>query len=136
MLWRKIDISYAPSVMPSGAQIMLHRGTQLVRQNSSNSTPLSQRQFISFFGVPPNTVFRIWERINSQVAGDYLYDHLLITLDFLFNYNTQSRACLQFNLSEPTYRNIIWDGVHKLRKMNVVRQFNFHRNFNIFLSFC
>ena len=122
--------SHIQFIMTTGDEAMLLRGTHLVRQNSTNSTLLSNRHFISFFGVPPKTAFRIWQRINSQNSEEYNQDHLLISLDFLFNYNTQSRACLQFNISEPTYRNIIWDGVYKLRRMKLVCIFLDSNQFN------
>ena len=107
--------------MDPGSKLFLERGTQLVRQNlSQRRALLSKRQFISFFGVPPNTCFRIWERINSQSDNEYRKDNLLLTLDFLFNYLTETRACIQFGLSEKTYRDIVWEGVEKLADLDIV----------------
>ena len=107
--------------------VFLQRATSLVRGagSSSNNTNLSARQFISFFGIPIQTAFRVWYEVNRRSRDEIMQKDIILTLDFLFNYSTEARACLQFGLSEKTYRKIIWNCIHLISDLNIVSAHKF-----------
>ena len=121
---KKFSLQKNISAIDEGEKTFLERGTQLFRQHIyKRRALLSKRQYISFFGVPPLTFYRIGERINSQSGSQYLKHNLLLTLDFLFNYLTETRACLRFVLNQKTYRDIVDDGIQRLADLDIVRIF-------------
>lgn len=95
-----------------GKEMMEHR---------SKSRVVGLRRFKSFFGISPKICAISWELIKRDLPSTYKPTHLLWTLFFLKNYNTEHVNRRYAECDEKTFRLKIWTIIDKLAFMKVVR---------------
>lgn len=79
------------------------------------------RRFKNFYGVSPNICGIIWNMIESNVPESCEPKHLLWTLCFLKQYNSDSTNSAIFGADEKTIRKYVWLLTNFLADLDVVR---------------
>lgn len=80
----------------------------------------SIRRFREYFGCSPGLCALIWSWLVFNVDDDALPIHLLWTLLFLKQYQTEAVSSGLCRVNERTYRERIWSVIQKLAELNVV----------------
>lgn len=95
-------------------------GHDLSGHNLCNSERVGMRRYKAMFGVTPNVCHIIWKLIQSRLPEGNTPTHLLWTLYFLKNYNTEEVNRAVFHADEKTIRKWVWVFVDHLSRMRVV----------------
>lgn len=85
---------------------------------STGSYLIGMRRYKSMFGVSPSICFKIWKLL--EIPPSIKPIHLLWTLNFLKQYNTEHTSKAIFKINEKTYRKYVWIIVEALAEINVV----------------
>jgi hypothetical protein len=96
----------------------------VIFQNYGKRLKGDDDKFLRLFGVDSNTAALIWNMVESR--GNILTEpgraikHLLWSLLFLKNYETQALACILCRCSEKTHRKWVWIYVNEMSNLDVV----------------
>lgn len=103
-----------------GPDIFLKLGHHFTSHNMSMSFSVGQRRFLALFGVSSSICSIIWNEIESLLPDGSSPVHLLWTLLFLKNYNTEETNRAIIKADEKTIRKWIWIMVDAISKLKVV----------------
>lgn len=92
-----------------------------VLNDSSVSLSVGIRRFKSAFGASPKICSIVWIKIKNDLPPDFHEIHLLWSLFFLKNYNTESVNRSVFSCDEKTFRWRVWRVIESLALLKVVR---------------
>lgn len=107
--------------MENQLETLFYQTGKNVLNDSSNSLTTGVRRFISAFGASPKICAIVWVKIKRDLSPDFHEIHLLWTLFFLKNYNTEGVNRSVFNCDEKTYRMRVWKVIESLALLKVVR---------------
>lgn len=107
------------------AATFLRLGNIYTKATSNTNTNL--RRFTSFFGITPKVCARIWEMIKSSLPAGSKPTHLLWSLNFLKQYNTEHTRRSLFKADEKTLRKWTWVFIELMSNLNVVIVYCTHK---------
>lgn len=101
-------------------EIFMRLGCEINKHCVNNSENVGLRRFKSLFGVTPLICSIIWNKIRPNIKNGCSPKHLLWTLMFLRNYNTEETNRAILNVDEKTIRKYVWDIIDYISSLRVV----------------
>jgi hypothetical protein len=105
----------------ASAEMFWSIGSNIIKHHSNNSLNTGLRRFKSFYGVSPLICQTVWNLLNAnKLPSGSKPLHLLWTLIFLKQYNSEHVNHAITGADEKTFRKWVWIFIELIADLNVV----------------